>query len=92
MAQGLKYPKEVASRIEVKEGSETRVITDTLSDLAIVPYGGFWGVDELMKTGMGCGAQLAIVRTLESYPTNREAKAFIEGFMAGRLDRKKFNK
>lgn len=88
MAQGMKYPKDVRNAVVVNIGPETRVVRDTLSDLSITPYAGFWGVDEIMKTAIGCGAQLAVVRTLESYATITEAKAYIEGFMAGKKDRK----
>ena len=88
MASGMKYPKDVRNGVIVNIGSETRTVTDTLSDLSITPYAGFWGVDEIMKTAMGCGPQLAVVRTLETYPTITEAKAYIEGFLAGKKDRK----
>lgn len=105
MAQGMKYPKDVPNQVAINvtgghdvvtqhdEGvTVTRVVTDTLSDLAIIPYGGFWGVDEIMKTCLGCGPQLAVIRTLESYPSMAEAKAYIEGFMAGRKQRKNIEK
>ena len=101
MADGMKYPKDVPNQVTINvtggHGAVTqhdegvtiaRVVTDTLSDLAIVPHGGFWGVTEIMKTAIGCGPQLAVIRTLESYPSMAEAKAYIEGFMAGKKDRK----
>lgn len=88
MAGGMKYPKDVRNAVVVNIGDETRTITDILSDLTITPYAGFWGVDEIMKTALGCGPQLAVVRTLESYPRIAQAQAYIEGFMAGKLNRK----
>ena len=88
MAGGMKYPKDVRNAVKINLGNESKTVTDMLSDLSITPYAGFWGVDEIMKTAMGCGAQLAVVRTLESYPSIAEAKAYIEGFMAGKKDRK----
>jgi len=92
MAQGMQYPKDVPNAVKVNVGSETRIVRDTLSELAIVPYGGFWGVDEIMKTALGTGPQMAVVRTLESYPTIDQAKAYIEGFLAGKKDRKNLEK
>jgi len=92
MAKGMKYPKELSSSVSIKVGGETRTIYDTLSNLTITPYFGFWGVDEVMKTTLGSGSQLAVVRLLESYPTIQEAKAYIEGFMAGKKSRTGKNK
>jgi hypothetical protein len=89
MANGMKYPKELPAAVQVTVGSEPRWVYDNLAELAIQPYFGFWGVDEILKTALGSGPQLCVVRTLESYPTLPEAKAYIEGFMAGRKDRKK---
>lgn len=88
MAKGLKYPKELPSSVVVSGLGGDRKITDTLSELAIVPYFGYWGVLEIMKTKLGSGCQLAVVRDLESYPTLSGAKAYIEGFMAGAKPRK----
>ena len=88
MAKGMKYPKEVPNAVKVKIGSETRIVRDHLSELTMTPYFGFWGVDEILKTAMGSGPQLAVIRTLESYPSMGEAKAYIEGFLAGKKDRK----
>ena len=87
MATGMKYPKDLPSSVSIKIGKEVRVVTDVLSDLSITPYFGFWGIDEILKTNLGCGSQLAVVRTIESYPTLLEAKAYIEGFMSGRKNR-----
>jgi len=84
MAQGLKYPKEVPNAVKITVGSESMVVHDTLAELVIHPYFGFWGVDEILKTRLGSGPQLAVIRTLESYPSMGEAKAYIEGFMAGK--------
>lgn len=87
MATGMKYPKELPSSVSIKIEEENRVITDVLADLSITPYFGFWGIDEVMKTKIGNGCQLAVIRTIETYPTMQEAKAYIEGFMAGRKNR-----
>jgi|GEM_PF-4941108 len=88
----MKYPKELPSSVSITIGEEIRIITDALAELSITPYFGFWGVDEVMKTKIGSGCQVAVVRLIESYPTMQEAKAYIEGFMAGRKNRIKVKK
>ena len=90
MAKGIKYPKQdIPSEIEFTIGKERRKISDALSHLSITPYFGFWGVDEVWKIHFGGTADIAYVRTLESYPTRELAQAYIEGFLAGRVKRKK---
>jgi hypothetical protein len=91
MAEGLKYPKELTKEIEVKiktENSEIKLLFhDALRELAIVPYFGFWGVLEILKRNMGSDG-FACVRLLESYQTFQQAKAYLEGFMAGNQKRR----
>jgi hypothetical protein len=90
MATGIKYPKQdIPCEVEIRIGSERRKISDVLAHLTITPYAGFWGVDEIMKMHFGSGPDIAIVRTLESYPTKELAQAYIEGFLAGRVKRKR---
>ncbi|KKN75838.1 hypothetical protein LCGC14_0377140 [marine sediment metagenome] len=92
MAEGMKYPKEdIPCEIKFRVGDKTVKISDALAQLTITPYFGFWGVDEIWKMHFGGGGKvdIAAVRTLESYPTKELAQAYIEGFLAGRVKRKR---
>lgn len=88
MAQGMKYPKDVPAEIQIRIGQEVRTITDTLSDLSITPHSGCWDVTEILRAALGFNPQLTFSRTLETYPTMAECKAYIEGFLAGQCNRK----
>ena len=90
MASSIQYPKvDLPCEVEICIGTERRKLSDTLAQLTITPYSGFWGVDEIWKMHFGGQSDIAYVRTLANYPTKELAQAYIEGFLAGRIKRKK---
>ena len=56
--------------------------------MVIIPFSGCWGVQEVLRQRMGSEG-VAAVRTLGTFKTLEEAKAYLEGFMAGDLKREK---
>ena len=91
MAEGLQYPKELTEDAEVHITKEMKLhFHDCLRDLAIIPYFGFWGVSEILYNTWGSATKgkLSFTRLLGHYKTFTEAKAFLEGFMAGSRNRK----